>query len=144
MYGYELVEEAVVDARRNAARNGIENATFIQGDLNKLTDEFGKEFPRPDIVITGSYIPSFRSSDNYIFSFIFYGRHLICFFFFFVTDPNRPGMHMKLIKYLLQLQARRIVYISCNPATCARDLDLLCHTEANVSDKVEAHVYLII
>lgn len=96
VYGFELVQEAVIDARRNAARNGIQNATFIQGDLNKLTEEFGKDFPQPDIVI---------------------------------TDPNRPGMHVKLIKYLLKLRARRIVYISCNPATCARDLDLLCHNE---------------
>jgi hypothetical protein len=43
------------------------------------------------------------------------------------TDPNRPGMHMKLIKFLLKLRAPRIVYVSCNPATCARDLDYLCH-----------------
>lgn len=43
------------------------------------------------------------------------------------TDPNRPGMHMKLIKYLLKIQAPRIVYVSCNPATCARDIDYLCH-----------------
>jgi hypothetical protein len=43
------------------------------------------------------------------------------------TDPNRPGMHMKLIKFLLNLRAPRIVYVSCNPATCARDLDYLCH-----------------
>ncbi|KAG4945101.1 hypothetical protein JHK87_041108 [Glycine soja] len=42
-------------------------------------------------------------------------------------DPNRPGMHMKLIKFLLNLRAPRIVYVSCNPATCARDLDYLCH-----------------
>ncbi|KAJ6700931.1 TRNA (URACIL(54)-C(5))-METHYLTRANSFERASE [Salix koriyanagi] len=41
--------------------------------------------------------------------------------------PNRPGMHMKLIKFLLKLKAPRIVYVSCNPATCARDLDYLCH-----------------
>lgn len=43
------------------------------------------------------------------------------------TDPNRPGMHMKLIKWLLEVKATRIVYVSCNPATCARDLDYLCH-----------------
>lgn len=43
------------------------------------------------------------------------------------ADPNRPGMHLKLIKFLLKLKAPHIVYISCNPATCARDLDYLCH-----------------
>ena len=47
------------------------------------------------------------------------------------ADPSRPGMHPKLIKYLLALRAPRIVYISCNPATCARDLDLLCHNEVS-------------
>ncbi|KAH9327522.1 hypothetical protein KI387_007700, partial [Taxus chinensis] len=78
----------------NAARNGIQNAKFIQGDLNKVGEDFGNAFPHPDIVI---------------------------------TDPNRPGMHTKLIRFLLKLQARRIIYVSCNPATCARDLDYLCH-----------------
>lgn len=58
VYGYELVPEAVADARRNAERNGILNATFIQGDLNKLTGDFGKDFPKPDIVITGRIILS--------------------------------------------------------------------------------------
>ncbi len=58
VYGYELVPEAVADARRNADRNGILNATFIQGDLNKLTGDFGKDFPKPDIVITGRIILS--------------------------------------------------------------------------------------
>jgi tRNA/tmRNA/rRNA uracil-C5-methylase (TrmA/RlmC/RlmD family) len=43
------------------------------------------------------------------------------------SDPNRPGMHLKLIKWLLEVKAPRIVYVSCNPATCARDLDNLCH-----------------
>lgn len=94
VYGYEVVPQAVADAHRNAALNNISNATFVQGDLNKIDENFGKNFPKPDIVI---------------------------------TDPNRPGMHMKLILFLLKLQAPRIIYVSCNPATCARDLDYLCH-----------------
>ncbi|XP_057514246.1 LOW QUALITY PROTEIN: uncharacterized protein LOC130795997 [Actinidia eriantha] len=94
VYGYEVVPQAISDACRNAKMNNIHNASFIQGDLNKIDVDFGKDFPKPDIII---------------------------------SDPNRPGMHMKLIKYLLKLQAPRIIYVSCNPATCARDLDYLCH-----------------
>ncbi|KAM7480515.1 hypothetical protein LguiA_028728 [Lonicera macranthoides] len=94
VYGYEVVPQAISDARINAKLNGICNATFIQGDLSKIGENFGNEFPKPDAVI---------------------------------TDPNRPGMHIKLIKYLLNLKAPRIIYVSCNPATCARDLDYLCH-----------------
>ncbi|CAN1152227.1 Uncharacterized RNA methyltransferase CT0009 [Linum perenne] len=94
VYGYEVVPQAISDANRNAKLNNISNATFVQGDLNKISENFGSDFPKPDIVI---------------------------------SDPNRPGMHMKLIKFLLKLKAPRIVYVSCNPSTCARDLDYLCH-----------------
>ncbi|XP_030464506.1 uncharacterized protein LOC115683977 [Syzygium oleosum] len=94
VYGYEVVAQAISDACLNAKLNGISNATFIQGDLNKIDKNFGSNFPKPDIVI---------------------------------SDPNRPGMHLKLIKFLLKLKAQRIIYVSCNPATCARDLEYLCH-----------------
>ncbi|XP_020528901.1 uncharacterized protein LOC18443678 isoform X3 [Amborella trichopoda] len=94
VYGYEVVAQAVADARQNAKINNICNAAFIQGDLNKINDNFGKDFPSPDIII---------------------------------LDPNRPGLHMKLIKFLLWIRAARIIYVSCNPATCARDIDYLCH-----------------
>ncbi|KAE8720037.1 11S globulin subunit beta-like [Hibiscus syriacus] len=90
----KIVAQAVADANKNAKLNGINNTTFVQGDLNKIDENFGKHFPKPDIVI---------------------------------SDPNRPGMHMKLIKFLLKLKAPKIVYVSCNPATCARDIDYLCH-----------------
>ncbi|KAK9690029.1 hypothetical protein RND81_09G099500 [Saponaria officinalis] len=102
VYGYEVVAQAISDAHRNADLNGINNATFVQGDLNKIDENFGKSFPRPDIVI---------------------------------SDPNRPGMHMKLIKLLLKLKAPRIVYVSCNPATCARDIDYLCHGSVDYNIK---------
>ncbi|MGB0165350.1 MAG: 23S rRNA (uracil(1939)-C(5))-methyltransferase RlmD, partial [Luteibaculum sp.] len=43
-----------------------------------------------------------------------------------VCDPPRAGMHEDVVKQLLQIEAKRIVYVSCNPATQARDLSLLC------------------
>lgn len=94
VYGFEVVAQAVSDARQNATLNFINNATFIEGDLNKIDSTFASNLPKPDIVI---------------------------------TDPNRPGMHIKLIKFLLRLRASRIIYVSCNPATCARDLNYLCY-----------------
>ncbi|WP_114782401.1 23S rRNA (uracil(1939)-C(5))-methyltransferase RlmD [Botryobacter ruber] len=42
-----------------------------------------------------------------------------------ITDPPRAGMHPDVIEKLLQVEAERIVYVSCNPATQARDLELL-------------------
>lgn len=42
-----------------------------------------------------------------------------------LTDPPRAGMHPQVIEMLLQLESPKIVYVSCNPATQARDLNLL-------------------
>jgi 23S rRNA (uracil1939-C5)-methyltransferase len=45
-----------------------------------------------------------------------------------ITDPPRAGMHEKLVEKLLQMQAPKIVYVSCNTATQARDIALLAET----------------
>jgi len=42
-----------------------------------------------------------------------------------ITDPPRAGMHQDVVEQMLKLEANRIVYVSCNPATQARDLQLL-------------------
>ena len=42
-----------------------------------------------------------------------------------ITDPPRAGMHPDVVKRLLEMEAEKIVYVSCNAATQARDIDLL-------------------
>ena len=91
--GVELIEEAIEDARENAALNNIQHAHFFAGDvIDVCNDAFFEQHGRPDVVI---------------------------------TDPPRAGMHEKLVKKLLAMAAPTIVYVSCNPATQARDLQLL-------------------
>jgi len=52
-----------------------------------------------------------------------------------ITDPPRAGMHQDVVDFLLQLRAPKIVYVSCNPATQARDLQLL--SEAYQVEKIQ-------
>lgn len=59
VYGYEVVPQAISDAHLNAKLNGISNATFVQGDLNKIGENFGSTFPQPDIVISGCFLFGF-------------------------------------------------------------------------------------
>jgi 23S rRNA (uracil1939-C5)-methyltransferase len=91
--GVEVVPEAIADAQKNAALNGVSHARFFAGDVIDICDDafFSRE-GKPDVVI---------------------------------TDPPRAGMHEKLVKKLLEMEAPLIVYVSCNPATQARDLALL-------------------
>lgn len=91
--GIEVIEQAIEDAKLNAAQNKIEHALFYAGDVSTIcTDEFFAEHGKPDVII---------------------------------TDPPRAGMSEKLVQQLLKMRAPKIVYVSCNPATQARDLALL-------------------
>ncbi len=91
--GVEVIEDAIEDAKKNAALNNIQHAHFFAGDVIKIcNDEFFNTHGKPDVVI---------------------------------TDPPRAGMHEKLILKLLEMEAPKIVYVSCNTATQARDLLLL-------------------
>ena len=91
--GVEVIEEAIADAKENAALNNISHAGFFAGDVIEIcNDEFFAVHGRPDVII---------------------------------TDPPRAGMHEKLVNKLLEMAAPKIVYVSCNTATQARDLGLL-------------------
>lgn len=101
--GVEVIEEAIEDAKQNAALNNISHAHFFAGDVIKICDDaFFIEHGKPDVI---------------------------------VTDPPRAGMHEKLVIKLLEMAAPRIVYVSCNTATQARDINLL--SEKYMVNKVQ-------
>lgn len=91
--GVEYVPEAIEDAKKNAAFNGLTNTMFVAGDMKDVfTAEFIDTNGHPDVII---------------------------------LDPPRAGIHEDVAKAILYCKPQRIVYVSCNPATQARDLALL-------------------
>jgi len=91
--GVDTVEDAIKDAKENAALNNINHASFFCGDVIEIcNDEFFNLHGRPDVII---------------------------------VDPPRAGLHAKLVQKLIEVSPEKIVYVSCNVATQARDLQLL-------------------
>jgi 23S rRNA (uracil1939-C5)-methyltransferase len=93
--GIELVQSSVSDSARNAVLNGVKNCHFLQGDLKERL------------------LKNTRWIDEY-------GPPQVV-----LLDPPRSGMHPKVIQCVVRLLPSRIVYVSCNPATQARDIRYL-------------------
>jgi 23S rRNA (uracil1939-C5)-methyltransferase len=89
VYGIEVSAAAVGDAIRNAQANGIDNCTFMTGEVRHVLPGLTSEGVRASVV---------------------------------VADPPRAGFHPKALAALGTLAPARIVYVSCNPATLARDV----------------------
>ena len=90
VYGIEIVEDAVKDAKENALNNGVDNVEFLAGDVEDVLDELINEKGIiPDVVM---------------------------------VDPPRKGLDNKSIDNIMKIHPKKMVYISCNPATLVRDL----------------------
>ena len=93
VYGVEIIPQAIENAKRNAVKNGIENAEFFVGDVEKT-------------------LPEFISKNQINADVIF-------------IDAPRKGCDKSALDTILEISPKKIVYVSCNPATLARDLKLL-------------------
>lgn len=94
VYGVEIVPQAIEDARKNAERNHIENATFYVGKAEEVLPRLYEE--------------------EHIFA------DVIC------IDPPRKGCDEACLNTIIKMAPQRIVYVSCDSATLARDLKYLC------------------
>lgn len=96
--GVEAVSEAVEDARENARKNGIGNVRFFEGKAEEVLPEFYRAGEELDML-----------SPDVI-----------------VVDPPRKGCDETCLQTILKMRPERIVYVSCDSATLARDLKILC------------------
>ncbi|MBN1397513.1 MAG: 23S rRNA (uracil(1939)-C(5))-methyltransferase RlmD [Bacteroidetes bacterium] len=115
--GIESVESAIRDAEKNAEENGISNCRFLLGDL------------KDRLTVDREWMSSHEKPDAMI------------------IDPPRNGMHPKVVDEIMNIAPKKIVYVSCNPATQARDVKLLCaekyELKKNQSVDMFPHTYHI-
>ncbi len=90
--GIEVIPQAIEDAKQNAIRNGIDNASFFCADAGQAALELEQQGIHVDVV---------------------------------VVDPPRKGLNADAIEVIARFAPRRLVYVSCDPATLARDTALL-------------------
>ncbi len=108
VYGVEIVPEAIEDAKRNAAANHIENAHFYVGAAE-------------DLVVSGKFDDETPCPK----------ADVVC------VDPPRKGCAPELIEAVLKMEPERIVYVSCDPATLARDLRMLAGDGEHAAYRIE-------
>lgn len=95
VYGVEIVPQAIEDAKKNAALNNIENAEFFVGAAEEVMP---KMYEKSGGGMRADVI---------------------------TLDPPRKGCDEKLLEVVISMQPQRIVYVSCDPATLARDVKYL-------------------
>ena len=100
VYGVEIVPQAIDDARNNAKINGIENAEFFVGKAEEVLPEYYARYEK-------------EHGEKAYADVI-------------VVDPPRKGCDETLLDTMVEMKPERIVYVSCDSATLARDLKYLC------------------
>ncbi len=101
VYGVEIVPQAIEDAKKNAALNEIENAKFFVGKAEEVLPQYYENCTK-------------EHGGEKAFADVI------------VVDPPRKGCDEALLKTMVQMRPERIVYVSCDSATLARDLKYLC------------------
>ena len=101
VYGVEIIPQAIEDARKNAQINEMENAEFYVGKAEEVLPGYYEEYAKTH--------PGEQAHADVI-----------------VVDPPRKGCEESLLATMVQMQPERIVYVSCDSATLARDLKYLC------------------
>ena len=92
LIGVEVIPEAIDNAKRNAAANGVDNAEFICGDAGKIAALLYERGERPNVII---------------------------------ADPARKGCTRDTLEFMAKMSPDRIVMVSCDHTTAARDCAVL-------------------
>lgn len=119
VFGVEVVSQAIEDAIGNANLNNIDNVDFVVGKVENIINDIRWS----DSV--GVYKCDVSSSKT---EEIRVARPDVI-----VVDPPRKGCDINCINAILELEPKKVIYVSCNPSTLARDLHILCESEYELS-----------
>lgn len=111
VYGVEIVPQAIEDAKNNAKLNGITNAQFFVGKAEEVLPKVYENAKKNEKITDDT--ASIGRTDMLRPDVI-------------VVDPPRKGCDEKCLDTMLAMSPERIVYVSCDSATLARDLKILC------------------
>ena len=100
VYGVEIVPQAIEDAKHNARLNGFTNAEFYVGEAEKILPQYYADYAKNH--------PGEHARADVI-----------------VVDPPRKGCEESVLETMVNMQPNRIVYVSCDSATLARDVKYL-------------------
>ena len=100
VYGVEIVPQAIDDAKNNAKINNITNAEFYVGKAEEVLPEYYKEYEK-------THNGETAHADV------------------IVVDPPRKGCEESLLQTIVDMQPEKVVYVSCDSATLARDVKFL-------------------
>jgi 23S rRNA (uracil1939-C5)-methyltransferase len=123
-----VIPQAIDNAKENAVNNHIENATFYVGKAEEVLPDFyeGKHIDTEDIVKDSKdkaeKADASGSSDN---TTSIEERKKALHPDVIVVDPPRKGCDINCLDTMLKMKPERIVYVSCDSATLARDLRIL-------------------
>lgn len=110
VYGVEIVPEAIENARENAQLNGIGNVEFVCGAAEEIVPKLMEEM---------------RGSGDFVGEVGHGGKIRTSLADVVVADPPRKGCDTALLDTIGRMAPERIVYVSCDPATLARDVKVL-------------------
>ena len=92
VYGVEVVEQSIINAKENAKSNNIDNVEFFAGKAEQIVPKLYSQNIKATIVI---------------------------------LDPPRKGCEKQVIDTIINMAPQKVIYVSCNPSTLARDIKLL-------------------
>ena len=92
VYGVEIIEQAIENAKKNAEENNVTNSQFFIGKSEEIIPQLIRDGFKADVI---------------------------------VVDPPRKGCDIKLLEAIGEAKPKRVVYVSCDPSTLARDLKQL-------------------
>lgn len=119
VYGVEIVPQAIEDARNNAKINGIENVEFFVGKAEEVLPEFYEKGKAEEINGEAGEQGNERESALGEGEDMLHPDVI-------VVDPPRKGCDVKCLETIVKMKPERVVYVSCDSATLARDLKYLC------------------